>query len=105
MPVESDADRAAFLDPGEFGATGSYTPAGGAAVGLDGILDAPWLRIEGVAEAPITSASPSFLCRAADLPDGAAQGDAFALGGVTYAVRELRPDGTGMVLLDLERSS
>ncbi|BBK44127.1 hypothetical protein STVA_41470 [Allostella vacuolata] len=29
MPVESAADRAAFFDPSEFGAEGSYTPPAG----------------------------------------------------------------------------
>jgi hypothetical protein len=113
MPVETAADRAAFFSTDEFGATATYTRPGHTGVDIAGIFDAPWLRIEGVAEVPITSATPAFICRAVDLPAGAAQGDSFGLvtcpdapdwEGVALKVRELRPDGSGLVTLDLERT-
>lgn len=54
------------------------------------------------------SSSPTFSCRAADLPAGAGDGDEIAVtgdGGAdlgTFIVREVRPDGTGMAVLQLE---
>lgn len=104
MAVESDADRAVYLNPDEFGTLALYTPAGGSAVEIAGIFDAPHLQIRmGDLDAGITSASPSFLVRSADLPAGAAQGagDTIDIGGTVYRVVEIAPDGTGMTLLVL----
>lgn len=121
MPLETAADRAAFVDVEAFGMTATYIAANQAAVTLAGIFDAPFVRIDAAGSVPRTGRAATFCCRAADLPSGAAQGDGLRLeaadlpagaydaadpfiGTLYYAVRELQPDGTGMVLLELEQA-
>jgi hypothetical protein len=104
MPVESAADRLAFLDADAFGAEGVYTPAGGPASDpFPGIFDQPSTEI-GLNGVGTTDARPTFLCRADDLP-AAADADAddqIAIGGQgSFVVFAIEPDGQGMVLLRL----
>lgn len=115
MPVESDADRAAFVDTGEFGASAVWTTASGAKPAIACIYDADYLLmapalLDGGAEASL----PQFVCRTKDVPDDAAHddtvavsrlddaGDAVALG--TFKVVEMKPDGTGMTTVRLQES-
>lgn len=107
MPVETADDRAAFLNEDEFGASASYTAEGLAAVTIAGIYDDAYFRIVQDFVGGVASAQPAFLCRSADLPATAAQGDALEItdpltGDVTsYIVDDLQPDGTGMTRLVL----
>jgi len=113
MPVESAADRLAFLSAGTFGETATYTPSGGSpAPGIPGIFNEAFLSdIARDSDGPTANdTQPTFTCRAADLPAGAVGGDAgdtLALAAtethpaVTYRVAEIRPDGAGMALLIL----
>jgi len=41
---------------------------------------------------------------AADLPIGAAAGDAITVGGTAYTVRVIQPEGTGVTTLVLEKN-
>lgn len=111
MPVETAADRAAFVDPDEFGRPAVYTRSGEAeGRTLNVLFDRP-VRTAGLEGSSVdaTEAYPSAVCTEEALPPNAAQGDTLGLladDGVTvaetYAVRALRPDGLGMVRLDLE---
>jgi hypothetical protein len=40
----------------------------------------------------------------ADLPDGAASGDAITIDGTAYTVRVIQPEGTGVTTLALEKN-
>ncbi len=104
MPAESAADRAGFLNTGDFGVAATYTPVGGTAVSLSGILNAPHLSMQ-LGDGPGTAElDPTFLCRTADLPAGAQGGDAgdrILIGGETYRVLDLQPGGTGMTPMSL----
>lgn len=104
MPVESAADRAAFVNADEFGTSAVYRPADADAVTLNGVFDEPTeQRFDGPG---INVGVPTFLVRTADLPEEAAPGDHTAdritIGARTFAPREQAPDGTGMTLLTLE---
>ena len=104
MPVESAADRAAFL--ADFGVSVRWTPAGGSAATLTAIFDYPSTTVAGLSEADIVDRTPTLLCRSADLPDGAAEDDDVSVegeDGVTHALRckLLRPDGTGFTIVHL----
>jgi hypothetical protein len=44
---------------------------------------------------------PRFHCRTADVST-AAEGDAIVIGGVSYTIRIVQDDGTGMTMLVLE---
>lgn len=107
MPAESAADRSAFLSTDDFGDEAAYTPSGGSPVMLTGILNSPHLNVQ-LNDVPVSDSAPTFLCRSADLPNGARGGDAgdtLAIGSTTYRVTDLQPDGTGMTLLTLGRQS
>ncbi len=109
MSVETAADRAVFVDPGDFGVTATYALQGIGSVPLAGLFDEPAADSFGDgAGGGMASASPSFTCRSADLP-GAAHADDMLilppeLGGRSFFVRVIRPDGTGMTVLQLEEA-
>ncbi|MDA9499281.1 head-tail joining protein [Bradyrhizobium sp. CCBAU 11357] len=104
MPIETAADRLAFLSVDEFGAEGSYAPAaGGGATTLPGILDRPTIAAA-LNDAASLDARPTFLCRQADLPAtaDADAGDQLTVTGVgAFEVTSIEPDGQGMALLRL----
>lgn len=104
MPIETDADRAVFVNPDEFGAIAIYTPAGGSASPpFNGRFDDPSVGVD-LNDAMTVDSRPTLFCRESDLPAGAAgdAGDALAIAGEgTFSVVSLEPDGTGMVLLRL----
>ena len=109
MPVESAADRLSFVSPDEFGEAATYTPAGGAATpGIAGIFnDGQFSAFVGDRGA-VSDSQPSFTCRSADLPVGAAGGDVgdtLALAAsnthppLTFRVVDLQPDGAGITTI------
>lgn len=101
MPVESDADRASFLDVDEFGVAATYTPNGGDPVTVNGIFDNEYEEV-GFGDVGLESSSPAFTCRESDVT-GVAQGDALVINSVNYLIRNPQPDATGMVVLILEK--
>ena len=103
MAVEDAADRAAFLDPGEFGGTGTYTRQGDKPVGLGGIFDREPITLSIGADLSLDDAGPQLLVAESDLPAGAGQGDAVTIPGEgNFLVKNIRPDGTGMAVIRLE---
>lgn len=105
MAVESAADRATFLSADDFGVTATFTHSGGSATAVIGIFDNDYLDLEVEGEVGIASRSPRFVCRTSDLDDagGANDGDSLVVSGVTYKVRIVKPDGTGMTEMKLEK--
>lgn len=106
MTVETAEDRRAFVSADEFGVTAQYSQNGAPAVTIAGIFDSDHLMID-AGQAGVTSSAPVFTCTADDLAGlvigRARAGDLLTIAGVTYAVTEPRPDGTGMVSLILEK--
>ncbi|MEK9751742.1 MAG: hypothetical protein VW338_00825 [Rhodospirillaceae bacterium] len=102
MAVESAADRAAFVNPDEFGVTATLTAAAsGEQATVNGVLfdgEDTVFAGPGVMSGPIR-----FRCRTADLPAGAAHGDSLVIGSDHYAVAVRADDGTGMTDLQLEQ--
>lgn len=105
MPVETTADRASMLSADEFGVTATFTHAGGSPAAITGIFDNDWLDLDLEGEVGVSSRSPRFLCRSADLDaaGGANDGDSLVVAGVTYRIRIVKPDGTGVTELKLEK--
>lgn len=99
--LETAADRAIFLVTDDFGVAATWTHDG-TGTSLNGILNVPWGDGSGLAEVDHTQTLPAFICRTTDLPSGAGRNDSLTVDGVAYRVRELRPDGTGMTMTDLE---
>lgn len=103
MGIESDTERSAFLSTSDFAQTATFTPSGGSSSTISGIFDAADGLVDLGGRVGITSDSPQFHCRTSDV-SSAAEGDALVTGGVTYAVRDVIDDGTGMTTLMLEVS-
>jgi hypothetical protein len=93
-PFTEDLTR--FFQTSEF-ATAATWSVGPATV--NGIFDQEYLQTLGV-----DSANPVFLCRAADMPT-AARGQTLTINAVVYSIVGVHPDGTGVVTLELRKSS
>lgn len=103
MAIETATERAVFFDTDDFATAASYTPSGGSASTVNGIFDSEFIEIDPLSGVGVVSAQPRFACAAADLPAGAAAGDAITISGTAYTVRELQADGTGVTMLVLEK--
>lgn len=105
MAIETDADRALFLDADEFGVAVAYHKVGApAAISIAAIFDAEHVFNDGGEGLAVASVSPQIIVRSSDLPSGAGDGDAVTVSGTDYTVRYSEPDGTGMTVLKLERN-
>lgn len=101
MPVETDIERAVFINADDFALTATYTPVGGEGVSISGIFDDGHEEVDAGGGVPFSVTAPQFHTRTADV-SGAAEGDTLAIDGVTYTIRVVMPDGTGMTMLQLE---
>lgn len=88
-------DLAPFFSTSDFAVSALYNGA----TTVNGILDLAYLEPLGNA---VEGSAPVFTCAAADVPV-VAQGDTLAIGAATYKVRGVEPDGTGIVVLRLEK--
>lgn len=101
MAVENADDRSYFLAIDDFGVAATYTPAGGAASTVNGIFDNDFVEVDTGGSVAFAQQQATFMCRTADV-SAAAEGDAIVIGGESYIVRIVQPDGTGMTNLILE---
>lgn len=103
MAVESTADLLDFFELDDFADSATYTPTGGSASTVLGIFDNPQASRNATDMMDITIPAPQFVCRTADVPN-AADGDTIVIRSVTYNVRVVLTDGTGVSTLLLEKS-
>lgn len=104
MPVESDTDRASFVDGDEFGVSVSWAHTGGPTV-LNAIFDAEYeLLVTSELEDGAEGTVPQILCRTADIPGAGAHGDVLTIDSTDYNVVEIKPDGTGMTSVRLQET-
>jgi len=96
MPVESEADRLAFLDSDEFGVQATFGTVTVEGIFLDGFEPVDL----GGGSAAAESVDPVFVCRASDVPSVAHE-STLTISSVTWTVRGIEPDGEGMVRLRL----
>ena len=101
IPAYQNDDGSIFLNTDDFGQTATYTPQGGSASTINGILDKESEDIEGGGEIGVIYSVTTFTCRTADV-SSAAFGDSLATGGTTYTVRKVEPDGNGITVLTIE---
>ena len=97
--VETASDRSLLL--ADFGEAATWTPTGGSAATLTALLSKEHEEVDTGGAVSIVMSHPRVTCRTADVST-AAEGDSFAIGGVTYTVRVVMTDGTGMTQLVLE---
>lgn len=103
MTIETAADRALFLSADDFGVEATYTSVSGGSLTVAGIFDDEYIQTDLDGPAPVSGTSPRFTCRTADLVNGGAYDDTLSISGSVYKVRVIRPDGTGMTTLWLEK--
>lgn len=97
MAVETDADRAVFLDADDFGVAAVWTPLAGGPVTVSGLYDDDFVNLLASGEFGQSGSQPQLLVRASDKPANAAHGDTIVIDGDAFFVAEFQPDGTGMV--------
>ena len=88
MSVETAADRSALLN--DYGTT--VTKADTST--FTAIFDNDFLAVD-LDESEVESTEPTLLARTADV-SGLAHGDSLTISAVSYTVRGIQPDGTGM---------
>lgn len=103
MGVESTADILDFFELDDFADSATYTPTGGSASTVLGIFDAPQASRNATDMLDITISAPQFVCRTADVSN-AADGDTIVIRTVSYRVRVVLTDGTGVSTLLLEKA-
>ena len=101
MAVETDTIRSVFFNTDDFGESATYTPQGGSASTISGILDKESDDIESGGEVGVVYSITTFTCRTTDV-SSASFGDSLAVGGTTYTVRKVEPDNNGITILTLE---
>ena len=101
MAIEGDSERAVFFGTDDFGTAATYTPSGGSSSTVNGIFDNDYALADPLGSVGVGSADPRFVCRTSDVAT-AANGDALVVNSVTYTVRNVEDDGTGVTTLVLE---
>lgn len=101
MAIETDNTLDFFLNINDFGIEVTYTPDGGTSRTVTGIFDNPYLAADAGGIVEFNASSPTFMTRTSAIT-GASYGDELVIDSVTYVIREVMPDGTGMTTLALE---
>lgn len=90
--LESDADRAEFLNTDDFGIVATYQGSS-----INGIFDFQFVEINGV-----EATRPTFLTTVKDMPDNP-HDNTIVIDSINYTIIGHQPDGVGIILLILER--
>jgi hypothetical protein len=99
MPVETAADREIILM--DFGLSASYTPVGGSASTITVVFDNEYYSADGSGSIAFAMRQPKAQARTSDLV-GVVENASLVVEGVSYIIRVVMPDGTGMTELMLE---
>lgn len=103
MSVLTDDDLAALFNVNEFGASAVHTNANNVETTLKGIFDNTYFSADlATGSVNISESNPTFIGRTSDFSD-LAYGDTLEIDSVTWIIREIMPDGTGVTELSLER--
>lgn len=95
-----------FLDPEEFGTPGTYNAVREGVLGLiiNGIFDDPFASAAPGTEMALQGIKPTFRIQKSDLPGGLVRPeDNVTIKGIDYLCDESRPDGVGIVLIELRK--
>ena len=100
MAIESDTDRAIFFDTDDFAKSATFADvSAGTSSTVKGIFDKESVE-QSVGEAGLIEEVPFFTCKSSDVSD-ATFNDTFVIDTVTYYIKEILPDGTGMTRFTL----
>ena len=98
MAIPFASDLAAILSVDEFAVSSTFN---GAAV--SGVFDNETIPVETGGYVSVHQEQPRFTCRTSDIV-GIAEGQAVVISGVTYVVKAWVHDGTGVTVVQLEKS-
>ncbi len=100
MAIETDTERAIFFDTDDFAKSATFTDVSASSSStVKGIFDKESIE-QSVGEAGLIEEVPVFTCRSSDVSD-ATFNDTFVIDSVTYYIKEIFPDGTGMTRFTL----
>jgi hypothetical protein len=100
MAIETDTERAIFFDTDDFAKSATFTDvSAGTSSTVKGIFDKESVE-QSVGEAGLIEEVPFFTCKSSDVSD-ATFNDTFVIDTVTYYIKEILPDGTGMTRFTL----
>lgn len=102
MAYDFASDLDTVFNTDEFAETATYVRAGFPATFIPVIFENNYAVIQEIGETGMGVPTPQVLCKTADVAN-AARGDTLVVGGTTYYVQEVRPDGTGITTLILSR--
>ena len=101
MALESATDLANFFDTDAHGVAVTYTPAGGSSKTVNVIFENQYILVD-EGEVGVNATIPVVTCKSSDV-SGIAVDDTFLIDSVTYKVKVIRPDGTGVSEIQLEQ--
>ena len=100
MAIETDTERAIFFDTDDFAKSATFTDVSASSSStVKGIFDKESIE-QSVGEAGLIEEVPVFTCKSSDVSD-ATFNDTFVIDTVTYYIKEIFPDGTGMTRFTL----
>ncbi len=100
MAIETDTERAIFFDTDDFAKSATFTDVSASTSStVKGIFDKESVE-QSVGEAGLIEEVPVFTCRSSDVSD-ATFNDTLVIDSVTYYIKEIFPDGTGMTRFTL----
>lgn len=104
MPVESDADRAVFVDADEHGLAVEYWTIAGVKSEFNAIFENAFEGVDLGDMSQIATRAPRLTLRSSDLPAHGGDGDLVIVSSVRYRrIGAVEDDGTGMVQIRLEQ--
>lgn len=105
MSIPLDSDLSLMIGVEDFGVAATLTPVGSSATTLKGFFDRALEEQETDGALPIIMRTPMFTCRSTDIVAHAAtmDGALIVINSVSYFVREVTDDGTGVSELRLEK--
>lgn len=103
MAVETDTQRAIYFDTDDFGSSATFTDvSAGTSSTVKGIFDKDSQEIMGMSDVGLIEDVPTFHCVSTDV-SSAVFDDTLLVSSVTYKIKKIEPDGTGMTKLTLSK--
>ena len=103
MAVETDTQRAIYFDTDDFGSSATFTDvSAGTSSTVKGIFDKDSQEIVGMSDVGLIEDVPTFHCVSTDVTS-AVFDDTLLVDSVTYKIKKIEPDGTGMTKLTLSK--
>lgn len=98
--VETSIDRQIFM--ADFGVSAQIRPVNGQKKTVMGIFDNDYIEVDTGGNVGFAMLQPRFLCKTADVST-VTEDATINIANVTYKVKVVKPDGTGMTELILEK--